>query len=197
MVMVCRKIAVACLEGKGIDELEATCRQRAQRTSEQRSGDAPTPMLGCGHEADDHRCFVRCTWKRRRGDAHAVKAVWQLMQGLRVQPTDDLLAVVSEEALHFADFDARAHGHAILLGRQRLPWDRRRHLIKVAIAFRPLRIIAECAATLMIEESEKVGSERRAQRFDNEMAHRRTGFSSTTISAVKAGLPAFTSPVSA
>src|SRR5439155_9005525 len=127
----------------------------------------------------------------------------QLVARLRIHPADDLAAVIGEIAFHLPDLDACLHRGAILRCRERSPADQLRQLIVVAIALRPLRIVGEGGAALMIEKTQEVvgllGTHRRdddSGRLAHAVAPRRRGFSKTCTSATMPGCGGFTSPVS-
>ena len=90
------------------------CRERRERMREQRARDASPPQRGIDDEAQDDGGFVRGHVERRRRNLEPREAMRQLVPRLRVQPADDAIrVVVREEALHFADLDARADRGAV------------------------------------------------------------------------------------
>jgi hypothetical protein len=90
--------------------------------------------------------------------------VLQLVIRLCVDPADDIVAGVGEEAVHLARGDACGHRVAVGGTVERRPRYRHRHLIEVAIALRPLRVVGESRSRLVVEETQIVLHQARARR---------------------------------
>ena len=142
-------------------------RERSERMREQRARDASPPQCRVDDEAQDDGGFVRRHVDRRRRHLQPGEAMRELVPRLRVQPADDATRVViGEEALHFADLDARADRGAVRISVKRRPVERRRRMEEVAIAAGPRGIVRERATALVIEEVEVVLAARRREGRD-------------------------------
>ena len=105
------------------------------------------------------------------------QACGELVIRLRVEPPDDVAAGIREEAVHLAGVDPRRHRGPVRRGVERIPGNRLRHLVVVAVALRPLRVVGEGRAALVIEKAQEIVAPRRRQAFDREAADRHPGLS--------------------
>src|ERR1700682_228600 len=174
MVVICGELARAGLERERVAQLYSASGERRERRGEKCARDALPAPLRCDREANDD-CRLEHFARQRRGfDAHAVEAVRQRIPWLCVQPPDHVRTVKSETPVHGADLDARLHGGAILRRRQRRPVDGLRDVIEVTVALGPLRIVGERRAALVIEEAQKICTERGRKRLDGGIVHIRS-----------------------
>ena len=144
MIVIGWKLARPGLEGKRVHKLESAGRQQRQGPGKERPRDAASSPRRGDDEADDDRRFERLAWKRRGCDAQPTEAMREQVSCLGIEPADDLVVTIREESLHCADLDSRLHCYAVVLRRQRRPIDLARHLIEMAIALRPFRIVGKC-----------------------------------------------------
>ena len=91
---------------------------------------------------------------------------------------------IGEKAFHLADLDARSDRNPIRVPIEARPVDRLRDVVVVAIALRPLRIVGEGNAALVVEKPQEVAGLLGPQGRDDDsgrQAHRvglrRSGFS--------------------
>src|SRR5208283_2588591 len=197
------ELAVAGLEREGVDQLEAAGRQRLERPAQERARDAATSSRRGNDKADDCCSLEWLARQRRWSDAHAGKAVRQLMARLCIHPADDFGALIGDQAFHFTDLDACLHRLTIAGRGKRRPADRLRHVVVAAIAFCPFRIVGKRRAALMVEEAQKLAGILGAQGPGNDRGSPthagpppRGGFSMTRIAATVPGGAGFTPPVS-
>ena len=73
---------------------------------------------------------------------------------------------IREEAVHFGGLDARRHRRAVRVAVEALPVDRFGHMVEMAIALRPIRVVGKRRPVLVVEEAQEVVAARRRQAFD-------------------------------
>mgnify|MGYP001007261874 CR=1 FL=1 len=171
MVVVGGRVAVR-LEREGVDDPDAAGGEIGEREIEQRRGDAVASPRGGDDEADDDRRIVRRNVDRRRRDAHPLERVRELVPRLRVQPPDHRAVRAGEVASRLPAVDRGADRDAVLRGRERRPVDRPRQTVELAVAARPVGVVGERRAALVIEERQVVVAVGRTQARDGDRCGR-------------------------